>query len=81
MPIPDDALIDEAVERYFRERDRYVKLADVVEELLRGIVRHGNILASVISRANTLWCVHKTRKRRLLGESIYRNKAADSGIL
>lgn len=47
----DDHLIDEVVSRYWREYDRYVKLATRVGELCRDLVTENTIRAQVVYRA------------------------------
>lgn len=50
-PTLTDALIDEAVDRYWREHDRYVKLATRVGDLCRVLVADNTIRAQVTYRA------------------------------
>lgn len=54
MAIPDD-VINEAVARYGRERDRYLKLANRVEDIVRSsIVDENAIRAQVTSRTKSI---------------------------
>ena len=53
MPLTDN-IRDQAIAHYFRERDRYQKLADEVESRVRNILRFLDVRATVQSRAKTV---------------------------
>ena len=54
MPIPDQ-VIAEAVARYARERDRYLKLAALVADICRSDIVESNVIrAQVTSRAKSI---------------------------
>lgn len=62
MPITDQ-LIDDCVDRYFREYDRYLKFTEVVARACQKIVRDNSIRASVSWRAKDIWSFQDKLRR------------------